>query len=1189
MANELIFLNTEEKTALLKEALINQGLVEEKVIKDLLDERDKAVELGKKQMQGICYAIDYKEKKLKIFDTYTEEVLNSIPLPVSISNFVPEEWLLWGTSTAIIDLLELQKAGDIPFNRESLFGLTIKDNYHYLYSTDFNKQPLLAKTNNFLFGATPKNKKTNLPFDMYFSEDNEILCLSNRDEGKVHIYNTKVGSFIGSITVRNPGSKKGINVAISFLRNKIYITDNLSENIIIYDLFSGLYDKFNPGLGILNNIALSPNETSIYVILPKKEPLLKNLDINTFEEIRSFPLKGELFSSGDSPFDLISCSPDKKYLFVMTYLNTPSPYTPMFTIIDLKINRGVKRFSLKDDSRPINIAFRGENPIGQANKSFEKLLVEKELIDVAKLIELKKSLGQDSPEDLEGLIEIQTEALESELREEDEMLGITPKKAKHIILSPKANKHIMEVLSGCFWQATQIDLSETSEGIEKLKTVADNVRQRLEYYDADIVRMLNFHEEKPLNALIQRAYVLEMWAEEENKKRQDIQTAPDNCLNCNAPLFGGWECPACGFTLEKPEDALRRKSASLDHLANMKGNFFVIDSENGILLEIDKYYVPVFKLSKDILDLKSIVSAFKLENRNALLLDKKAGNIVEVTFKGETQWKYKPADPKKGILSEPSGFAILSNENLLIADTGNHRVLEVDREGKIIWEYGTLGKSGINSGFLNSPVDIQKTYDDTYLVTDMGNNRVIEFFKSFNEEKKIFEFNIKWQYGNGINITGHGQGSGNNELNRPVSAFKDTEGKYLILDSGNHRAILVNEMKNTLWKYEFKNPDSPINIGNPMRITRLKNQDLIIVGNNKVLQIMPSNYNNMPWFSQIDELASITHFSIARESIEKEKRRHALSKKYLAKDNEEEEDSESPEIYENKELNALIAEKLLLAGKMEPGKIHIILTKGEKIIPFPIALIDKGENCILIVNREGDIVWIYGKNKDEKLIKPNSVEITENKTVLISDQNEVIEVDIKTNDKTLVYECLSKSATRLGNGNTLITDQKNSKVIEVTPDKKIIWEYHEKDRKLSAYHAMRLDNGNTLITSCVGHYVKEIDKNNKILWSFGEPTKSGSDSKHLSYPEHACRLKNGNTLISDTKNSRILEISNSGKVVLNYSGSESQKILGPCYTSRLKDNHIFIIHSSYRQIQEVNDQETIVWRLIMSMKKQGSK
>ncbi|GIW22283.1 MAG: hypothetical protein KatS3mg068_1290 [Candidatus Sericytochromatia bacterium] len=60
---------------------------------------------------------------------------------------------------------------------------------------------------------------------------------------------------------------------------------------------------------------------------------------------------------------------------MMTYLNDPNPYTPVITVIDLEKGKASKRFSIKDETKPILIGFYEENKLGLVNISLEKFLV----------------------------------------------------------------------------------------------------------------------------------------------------------------------------------------------------------------------------------------------------------------------------------------------------------------------------------------------------------------------------------------------------------------------------------------------------------------------------------------------------------------------------------------------------------------------------------------------------------------------------------------------------------------------------------------------------------------------------------------------------------------------------------------------------------------------------------------------
>jgi hypothetical protein len=1226
----------DEMTILLRKALVRQSLIEESVIEDLLQHRDMAVDAAKKEIQGTCYLIDYQEKKLKIFDTYTENVFHSIDLPGNPADFNADDFAAWGNSAAIIDPLELQKDDDIHFYTEGNFGLVVKDNKSYLYNPHLDRQLSLGLTNQYIYGARPKKAKANLPYDMYFSDDYSLLCLANRDEGKVHLFDTKTARFTGEIAVRNPGSNKAINLAISISKDKIYITDNISPVLIVYDMFHKMATKKNLGIGVLGNLCLAPDEESIFLIITKPDQNLKQLELENYTETKSFPPKGELFSMGDDPCDLLVISPDKNYIFSMTFINDPEPFTPVITVIDIEKNKAVKRFSIKDETKPINLCFKDINPIGYVNKSLEEILIENGLFSFGKLANIKNAiLSAPQAEDQEEITEPEEKAeenteaedqpfqfvsIESEIPENTHS-GLVPKKVKHVIIPTDARRHIIEILLGSFWQKHEIDLSELPEEKQKLEEVAENVRKKLEYYDMEIVEVKGFYKNKlALSGIISREYILEMLDEEESNKRQTVKTAPSNCPNCGAPMLGSWECTTCGFFLEKPEDALRRKLASADHLANLqKGHFFILDATLGELFEVDQYRVPVWRVSKDDIGLKSITAALRLENMNTLIMDSEAGDIVEITPKGRTAWKFNMAEASKA-LNHPGSFTILHSAHLLIADSKNQRVMEIDLDGNIIWQYGTYGESGTAENFLNNPTYIQKTYDETFLITDRGNHRVLELSRNIDPISGKYEMRIDWKYGNALNVDGGGSGSGDNELKAPVMAIKDLSGNFLILDSGNNRVIEVNEKKSINWKYNT-DISGAAQITNPTRVTRLKNKDLLIIGEGKYVQIIPSAENKVTWVTTPAELAARTNFRIVKEDFSKVKVAHGTSSRYMRKFGEAREEYEfsdkkeesakrithtrymgkvgdSPtdeetqisatEVQKEKELRAIIEEKRKSAinnpVRQEGEKPVAFLTTGETVLPMPIILIDKIDSKVMLANREAHIIWSYGGDEEEKLIRIQTAEITPDRSLLIATAKGLIEIDMKSKKKIWEHDLQAESASRLKNGNTLIADDKTFRVIEITREKEIIWEHFHEDRSAIPSNATRLPNGNTLITYSTTHIVNEVTPDHKVVWSFGEFKKSANDDKHLWLPEYATRLRNGNTLIADSKNARVIEVSPEGEIVWSYDGTSGQKLISPSFASRLKDDHIYIVHASNRQVLEVDHSGKVIWKLILPLK-----
>jgi len=130
------------------------------------------------------------------------------------------------------------------------------------------------------------------------------------------------------------------------------------------------------------------------------------------------------------------------------------------------------------------------------------------------------------------------------------------------------------------------------------------------------------------------------------------------------------------------------------------------------------------------------------------------------------------------------------------------------------------------------------------------------------------------------------------------------------------------------------------------------------------------------------------------------------------------------------------------------------------------------------------------------------VRYTAQGTYLVSllEMKKVIEYD-KDFNEIWSYDVPSPwAAIRLKNGNTLITDEHDVKTIELTPDKKVVWEITPADlpaeyRYENSQSATRLANGNTIICSRGGSnhgpQLIEVTRDKKVVWVLQDWTHFG--------------------------------------------------------------------------------------------------
>lgn len=77
-----------------------------------------------------------------------------------------------------------------------------------------------------------------------------------------------------------------------------------------------------------------------------------------------------------------------------------------------------------------------------------------------------------------------------------------------------------------------------------------------------------------------------------------------------------------------------------------------------------------------------------------------------------------------GQLRFPYGLCLISDQRLLVSEFGNHRVQCWDREGKVLWRWGSAGSQ---IGQLNQPWGVATDSRERVYVVDSGNNRLQRF------------------------------------------------------------------------------------------------------------------------------------------------------------------------------------------------------------------------------------------------------------------------------------------------------------------------------------------------------------------------------------------------------------------------------------------------------------------------------
>jgi hypothetical protein len=230
---------------------------------------------------------------------------------------------------------------------------------------------------------------------------------------------------------------------------------------------------------------------------------------------------------------------------------------------------------------------------------------------------------------------------------------------------------------------------------------------------------------------------------------------------------------------------------------------------------------------------------------NLLVTDQFNNRAVEIDPKtSEIVWRFgsgKPTlcNPGPGAIIGLNDAERLSDGLTLLAGTGvpagsspghpdfacaDNRVIVVNEEGRIVWQYGQAGVAGSGPNELNVPVFAIQLPNRNIMIVDQANNRVIEVSR--------FTKQVVWSFGG---------------LNNPNSAELLSNGHVLIADENNNRVIEITRSGEIVWEYH-----EGINLA--AFASRLPNGDTLITdsGHARIVEVTRDKRVVFEYFTNTD-------------------------------------------------------------------------------------------------------------------------------------------------------------------------------------------------------------------------------------------------------------------------------------------------------------------------------------------------
>jgi len=284
--------------------------------------------------------------------------------------------------------------------------------------------------------------------------------------------------------------------------------------------------------------------------------------------------------------------------------------------------------------------------------------------------------------------------------------------------------------------------------------------------------------------------------------KRDIQGNLSVIADNGGKGFTGDDGPAIEAKLNYPQ------GVAIDH----EGNLYIADTYNNRIRKVDSNGIittVVGNGKKGYAGDNALATAAKLRNPVAIVFDnnghlyiadsgnhrirkvtgqrtrKPSANSIITTFAGDGRSGYRGDNglATKARISNPSGLAVDSQNNLYIADTDNHRIRKVDNRGTIttIAGNGIKGYSGDGSSAttakLNGPMGLEIDSAGNLYIADKNNHRI----RKVDNEGIIITFTGTGKRGTATD----GILAGVAQINKPTDVALDQYGNLYIADTGN--------------------------------------------------------------------------------------------------------------------------------------------------------------------------------------------------------------------------------------------------------------------------------------------------------------------------------------------------------------------------------------------------------------------
>ncbi len=384
-------------------------------------------------------------------------------------------------------------------------------------------------------------------------------------------------------------------------------------------------------------------------------------------------------------------------------------------------------------------------------------------------------------------------------------------------------------------------------------------------------------------------------------------------------------------------------------------------------------------------------------------------DIIEIDQRGELLWFL---SPHAGQIGLAASVQWLVNDTFLIADPYRHVVVEIDRGGNTVWQFGQAGEPSQARSRLSSPSSARAMPDGRRLIADARNHRVL----------------LVSQDGTA------------NQLDPEDGSFCDPlfadvldNGNFLICDTGNQRVVETDPTGGIVWQFGNNFPQRRT-LSYPRSVEVTKNGQYLVAdtAHDRIVEFEAGQVRERPVQAKPPVFWPRCARALPSGGI------------LIA-------DGRNGRILEIAAAGHVLRElsEIALDGRMALRDPHDVrmLPNGHLLI------VDSSRDLVVEADWSGKVYRAIGAGGDLRLSDPHSAQLLSDGRVVIADtgQHRIL---IVAPDETSVSEfyaidsdtaCFRLNFPRYvevnENGTMIVADTGNNRVLGATIDGRFIWEF----------------------------------------------------------------------------------------------------------------------------------------------------